>query len=213
MGFIKKTFNNITGKTAAQQAMNAQVQSNQASIDEQRRQFDALQNLLNPYVKAGNQALTDQQNLMGLNGFDKQQSAISDIERSPLLQSMYKQAENAILQNASATGGLRGGNIQSALADNRMNILAQAVQGQMQNLSGLTSLGQNAAAGVGNQGMNMAGNIGLLNQNIGQAQAGERLTSGQLNRQILGAGIQGLSAMFGSGSAGGFLSNMMGRMF
>lgn len=213
MGFIKKTFNNITGKTAAQQAMNAQVQSNQASIDEQRRQFDALQNLLNPYVKAGNQALTDQQNLMGLNGFDKQQSAISDIERSPLLQSMYKQAENAILQNASATGGLRGGNIQGALADNRMNILAQAVQGQMQNLSGLTSLGQNAAAGVGNQGMNMAGNIGLLNQNIGQAQAGERLTSGQLNRQILGAGIQGLSAMFGSGSAGGFLSNMMGRMF
>lgn len=213
MGFIKKTFNNITGKTAAQQAMNAQVQSNQASIDEQRRQFDALQNLLNPYVKAGNQALTNQQNLMGLNGFDKQQSAISDIERSPLLQSMYKQAENAILQNASATGGLRGGNIQGALADNRMNILAQAVQGQMQNLSGLTSLGQNAAAGVGNQGMNMAGNIGLLNQNIGQAQAGERLTSGQLNRQILGAGIQGLSAMFGSGSAGGFLSNMMGRMF
>lgn len=199
MGFVKNIWNDITGKSAAKDAAQAQTNANNQAIGEQRSQFEAMQKLLAPYVQAGNTALDQQQNLMGLNGLGRQQSAISDIEQSPFLQSMYKQAENAILQNAAATGGLRGGNIQSALADNRMNMLAQAVQGQMQNLGGLTSLGQNAAAGVGSQGMNMASNIGQLHQNSGNAQANARITSGSINRQLLGAGIQGLSAMAGFG--------------
>lgn len=203
MGFVAPVIGAVAGglisansqKKAAEQASNAQVQASQASIDEQQRQFDTMRKLLDPYVNAGNGALSGQQDLLGLNGYGSQQDAINNIQQSPFIQSMYKQAENALLQNASATGGLRGGNIQSALADNRMNILYKAVQDQNQNLGALTSLGQNAAAGVGNQGMNMANNIGSLLTNQGQAQAGYALAKGQANQNMVGTLLGGFGML------------------
>lgn len=164
---------------SADRASAVQQEMARESIAEQRRQFDHIQSLLNPYVQSGNQALGQTQDLMGLNGYDKQQQAIDDLNNSPFLQSAYRQAENALLQNASATGGLRGGNVQSALADNRMNMLNQAYLGQLSNLGGLVSIGQNAAAGVGNAGANLANNVSSLNQNMGQAMAGGILARGQ----------------------------------
>ena len=172
-------------KKAASQAVNAQTQANDAAIAEQRRQFDYTQQQLNPYIKAGTGALGQQQNLMGLNGTSAQQTAINNLQNSPFLQSMYKQAENALLQNASATGGLRGGNIQGALADNRMNMLNTAYQNQIQNLGGLVTTGQNSATNSASQAMNMANNIGNLYQNTGQNQASYALAKGQANINFL----------------------------
>ena len=173
-------------KKAAKSASNAQIQASDASIAEQRRQFDLSQQQLNPYIQAGFGALGQQQNLMGLNGFGAQQTAINNLQSSPFLQSMYKQAENALLQNAAATGGLRGGNIQGALADNRMNMLNSAYTNQIKNLDSLLTLGQNSAAGVGKQAMGMADSIGNINKNIGQAQAGYALARGQSTQNLIG---------------------------
>ena len=72
MSFIKKGFDSITGKTAAKNASQAQQQATQQSMAEQRRQFDIMQQLMNPYVQAGQQGLSGQQDLLGLNGFNKQ---------------------------------------------------------------------------------------------------------------------------------------------
>lgn len=164
---------------SADKASQAQQDLTRESIAEQRRQFDHIQSLLNPYVQSGHGALGQQMDLLGLNGVERQQNAINNLSRSPFLQSAYKQAENTLLQNASATGGLRGGNIQSALADNRMNMLNQAYNNQIQNLGGLVSIGQNAGTGVGNAGANFANNVAGLNQNLGQALAGGILANGQ----------------------------------
>lgn len=164
---------------AVNQAAQAQQATTQASIDEQRRQFDHLQGLLKPYVDTGATAFAEQSNLMGLNGIEAQQTAIDNLNASPFLQSAYRQAENALLQNASATGGLRGGNMQSALADNRMNMLHQAYQGKLQNLGSMASIGQNAAAGVGNAGANFANSVSNLNQAMGQSLAGQAIANGK----------------------------------
>ncbi|MFI8146036.1 hypothetical protein [Acinetobacter sp. ABJ_C5_2] len=166
-------------KKAANQASQAQTESSQAAIDEQRRQFDAIQELMKPYVNAGTTGLAGQQDLLGLNGTDKQQAAINAINNSPAMQTYLQQGENAILQNASATGGLRGGNTQSALSQFRPQLLNQLVNQQYQNLGGMTSLGQNAAAGVGNAGMQSANNIGNLMQQMGAAQAGNAMAQGR----------------------------------
>ncbi|WP_151817436.1 hypothetical protein [Acinetobacter ursingii] len=171
-------------KSSAKKAAAAQQESSQAGIDEQRRQFDAIQELMKPYVNAGTQGLTGQQDLLGLNGSAKQQSAIDAINNSSAMQTYLQQGENAILQNASATGGLRGGNTQSALSQFRPQLLNQLVNQQYQNLGGLTSLGQNAAAGVGNAGMQSANNISNLLGSIGQAQAGSALAQGQANANM-----------------------------
>lgn len=139
-------------------------------------------------------SLSAQQDLLGLNGTDAQGSAISGIENSPYFSGLVKQGENAILQNASATGGLRGGNTQAALAQFRPNMLSAAIDQQYQRLGGLTSLGQNAAAGVGNAGLNMANNNTSLLGQIGAAQAGGILGQARANVQ----GINGLSSAFGA---------------
>lgn len=143
-------------------------------------------------------ALQQQQNLIGLNGAEAQGRAISGIENSPYFSGLVKQGESAILQNASATGGLRGGNTQGALAQFRPNMLAAAIDQQYQRLGGLVNIGQNAAAGVGNAGQAMAGaNSGLLSQ-VGAAQAGNYLAQGRAQAQ----GINGIASAFGTGAAG-----------
>lgn len=153
-------------------------------IAEQRRQFDALQALLAPFVKTGTSALGGQADILGLNGADAQGSAISAIQGSPQFSTLLKSGENAILQNASATGGLRGGNTQRALMEYSPNLLAQLIEQQYSRLGGLTSIGQNSAAQTGNAGMQTGVNIANLLGQQGAAQAGGILAQGGLQRQI-----------------------------
>lgn len=166
-------------KKAANAAAGAQIEASEMSVEEQRRQFDAVQKLLKPYADAGLSGLTGQQDLLGINGTAAQQAAINNINNSSEMQTYLQQGENAILQNASATGGLRGGNTQAALAQFRPQLLNQLINQRYQNYAGLTSLGQNAAAGTGNAGMQTASNISNLYQQTGAAQAGAALAQGQ----------------------------------
>ncbi|MDM1279031.1 hypothetical protein HXZ65_12335 [Acinetobacter indicus] len=166
-------------KKAANTAAGAQMEASEMGVEEQRRQFDAVQKLLKPYVDAGLGGLSGQQDLLGINGSVAQQAAIDGINNSPEMATYLQQGENAILQNASATGGLRGGNTQAALAQFRPQLLNQLINQRYQNYAGLTSLGQNAAAGTGNAGMQTASNISNLYQQTGAAQAGAALASGQ----------------------------------
>lgn len=186
-------------KKAAQSAQQSQEGMSREAIAEQKRQFDQLQSLLKPYVQGGKNGLYAQQNLLGLMGDDAQQQAISGIENSPFFKSQYQQAENALLQNASATGGLRGGNFQEALADNRSNMLYNNVQGQIQNLGGLATNGQNAAAGVGIAGQNMANQVGQQLNDIGAGQAGYALAKGQANQNMWGNILGGAGALIQGG--------------
>jgi hypothetical protein len=136
-----------------------------------------MRQLLEPYTQAGPPALEAQQGLIGLRGPEEQQRAISQIEQSPLLQALTRQGEEAILQRASATGGLRGGNVQGALAQFRPAMLQEALDTQFQRLGGLTELGQRSAAGVGAQGVAVGQQIGNLMTQRGQAQAGGTLAA------------------------------------
>ena len=199
MSFIKKGFDSITGKTGAKNAAEAQQQGTELGMAEQKRQFDMLQQLMQPYVQSGTGALQGQNDLLGLNGFDKQQGAIGNIENSPFFKSQYQQAENALLQNASATGGLRGGNMQEALADNRSNMLFGNVQQQLQNLSGVASNGQSAAAGLGGQGLQFGQNMAQGYADIGQAQGGYQLAKGQIYKGLFNDAVKLGSAAMGGG--------------
>lgn len=199
----------IEGKKAVGQASQVQQQSAQAGIDEQRRQFDAIQKLLQPYAEAGTGALKQQQALLGMGTPGSQQQAISALQSSPQFQALQQQGENAILQNASATGGLRGGNVQGALAQFRPALLSGLIEQQYNRLGGLTSIGQNAAAGVGNAGMFTGANVANLLGRQGQAQAGGILgqqgaLTGGIN-QAFGAvqGAGGFGQLFGGGGGSG----------
>lgn len=177
-GLVGSVLSSNAQSDAADTAANAQMAASQAGIAQQNKQFAAIQQLLSPYSNAGNSSLQAQQNLIGLGAPGAQQSAINALQASPAFQSQLQLGNTAILQNASATGGLRGGNTQAALAQFSPQLLAQTIQNQYANLGGMTSLGQNAAAGVGNAGMQTGNQITSLLGQIGASQAGNALAQG-----------------------------------
>ena len=72
-------------KKAANSAANAQIQSSEMGVEEQRRQFDAVQKLLKPYADAGLSGLSGQQDLLGINGTAAQQAAIGNVNNLSLI--------------------------------------------------------------------------------------------------------------------------------
>jgi hypothetical protein len=169
---------------AAEEAAGAQTASSQAQIAESRRQFNEIRKLLSPYVEAGTPALKAQQALLGLSGAGAEREQIAAVERSPAFQAMLRQGEEALLQRASATGGLRGGNIQAALAQFRPALLAQELGSRYERLGGMTSLGQRSAVGVGDVGLQTGRDISTALGAIGSAQAGQALAQGQAYSNI-----------------------------
>lgn len=204
---IGKVVGGITGASAAADGASAaaktQAAAAQAGIDEQRRQFDALRVAQQPFVNAGVNALGQQSALTGLNGADAQQAAIAALQGSPGFTSALQQGENSILQNASATGGLRGGNVQAALGQFSPALLASFINDQYTRLGGLTSLGQSAAAGVGNAGIATGNNVAQLLQQQGAARAGGQLAQGNVARTAFGDLLGIGSAFAGAGGVPG----------
>ena len=209
---------------AAEDAAAAQGQASEAGIQEQRRQFDLVQRLLAPYTSAGETALgglapyaaagapalAQQQALIGLGGPEAERAAIARIQGGETFKALSQQGENALLQNASATGGLRGGNIQGALAQFRPALLSSLIDQQYGRLGGLTalggnvtqnlaSLGQASAAGVGASGMTTGANVAKLLGQQGAAAAGAEIAQGKAYSAIPQALSSGLGIFSGLG--------------
>lgn len=173
-------------KKAAGTAAGAQIKAAELATEEQRRQFDAVQELLKPYVEAGTSALGQQLALAGVSGPEAQRAAITALEQGPQFQALVGQGEEAILQQASATGGLRGGNVQGALAQFRPQMLASLIEQQYGRLGGLTATGQASAAGQATAAQTMGTNISNLLQQKGAASAGAALARGQATANMWG---------------------------
>ncbi len=182
-------------KKAAQGAANDQTAAAQAAIDEQNKQFEASKKIMDPYVAAGNEAMKRQQALNGSLGPEAQQAAIREIEQGSQFQAMTKQGENAILQNASATGGLRGGNVQATLSQFRPQLLSQLIDQQYAKLGQISAMGQASSTGQAAQGMQQGQLIGNLQTQQGQALAGGVLGQGTANAN-LGGSISGLATTY-----------------
>jgi len=188
---------------AAGRAAKAQTEASERGIEEQRRQFDAVRELLKPYVDVGGPALQQQQALIGMGGPEAQRAAIAALESSELFEARARQGEEAILQNASATGGLRGGNIQGALGQFRPAMLQAEIDRQYGRLAGLTTLGQQSAAGVGTAGIQTGARISTLEGDIGSAQAGGALASGRALSGVFNLPSQFLGLQYGMQGRGG----------
>ena len=219
---------------AAESAAETQAGASRAGIAEQRSQFDEVQKLLAPYVQAGTGAITQflpfqqagqqafqqQQALAGLLGPEAQQKAIAAIEGGAGYQAQIQAGEEALLQNASATGGLRGGNIQAALAQFRPQMLQRAIDQEYVRLGGFAGAGigasealfrggQASAAGQASQAQTLGTNVATLLGREGQAVAGGQLAQGRAFGAIPSAFASGLGTYASQG--GNFGGSAQGR--
>ncbi len=192
----------VTGVTAAKEATDVQIEGTGLAIDEQQRQFDAMQEMLSPYTDAGAAALDQQQALTGALGPEAQQEAIQAIQESPSYEAMIQSGETSILQNAAATGGLRGGRTQDALAQFRPQVLSGLIDQRYSQLGGISGMGQASAAGVGQAGIGTGANIGNLLTQQGQLEGSNILGQYNLQRGFL-TDLAGLGVNIGTSIAGG----------
>lgn len=128
----------------------------------------------------------------GMSGEQAQRTAIQRISDSPLLQELMRQGEVGILQNAAATGGLRGGRTQAALAQFRPAMLQQEIDKLYGRLQGISGLGQQSILGSPTTAVGAAPTFSgqsqipnLLTQG-GAAQAGGILGSSAAQQNMVG---------------------------
>lgn len=202
-------------KKASKKAERAQIAAMEKAIGEQRRQFDVTSGQFAPYREAGQRGLTGYENLLGTGagGAEAQQAAIEQLRNSPFYQSLYRTGEEAVLQNAAATGGIRGGNTERGLADFGADTLAKTIQQQLAALGGLSEMGLSAVGSLGQFGAHTADVVSGLMEGQGQARAGGLLTRGGLSAGIWqGLGSLGDTALsaIGGGIGGGFGSALSG---
>ncbi|TGB34404.1 hypothetical protein [Burkholderia thailandensis] len=236
VGGIGSLIGGVVGAHGAQSAANTQAGASAAGIAEQQREFDKIRELLKPYVDAGTGALggyanaqngyagalgqyggtlSQLNNLTGANGIDAQQAAINGLKSNPLYTNSMNLGQQSILANASATGGLRGGNTIASLGYLPGQVLSNVMQSQIGNLGAslngssgllagygnqisqygnLINVGENAAAGTGQAAMQTGNNITNLTGQIGAAQAGGTLAG----TNAITGGINGLASALGN---------------
>jgi hypothetical protein len=191
----------IASNNAAGKAADAASAGSDDAIAQQMLSTQQLEKMLRPYRQAGRLGLTGQLDLLGLSGAGAQANAISGLENSPMFTSLVKQGENALLQNASATGGLRGGNTAAALAEFRPQMLANVIENQYSKYAGLAGAGQNAAAGTGGFMQNSSGNISNLLSSQGIMKGQGIVAQGQSYADMLGGITKGIGMYQGQTQA------------
>lgn len=220
--------------SAASDAASQQSAATQSQIGQQNYEFNTIRGLLKPYVDAGTGALSgyngavqgyqgilgNLNNLTGANGNPAQQTAINGLQQNPLYTTSMNLGQQAILANASATGGLRGGNTIASLGYLPGQVLSNVMQTQIGNLGtslngqqslaglfgNLINVGQNSAAGTGQAAMNTGNNITSLIGQQGAIGAGATLAG----TNAINSGINSISGALGSYLNNGNLSSLQG---
>lgn len=179
------------GADAAEKAGELQAEAAEGGVAETARQFDITQANLAPFQEAGVSALTEQQALLGLSGEEAQQAAFTQLEESPGQRFLRQRQQRALVRNASAIGGLGGGNVRTALQEQAAGFAQQDIQNQFGRLGQLAGQGQSSAVSVGQFGAQSAANqanlgiagaearaSGLLGARQAEAQGFEQFTRG-----------------------------------
>ena len=165
-------------KKASRGAESALIASYDKGIAEQTRQYDQTRADFEPARRLLDPSVRSLADLVGINGTDAQQAGMDGVQNSPLLASIIRNGEEAVLQNASATGGIRGGDTQRGLADFRSDTFATELQNQMSRLASLAGMGMGATDSVATFGANKANNLTSLYGQQGGARASGLLQRG-----------------------------------
>jgi hypothetical protein len=171
-------------KKASRKADAAMMEYLDKAIGEQQRQFDVTREDYSPYRTTGLAGLTGLGDLVGVNGDAAQSAGLLNIQNSPALASIIRNGEEAVLQNASATGGIRGGNTQRGLADFRSDAFVDQLNQQIARLAGLTGIGQGATDAVSQFGAQKAASVADLLNLQGQTKKQGILTRGGINASL-----------------------------
>jgi hypothetical protein len=185
---------------SARSAARAQAQSADAATAEQRRQFDLTRADQQPWLQAGQNALSRLQDP-------------SAFQADPGYAFTRSEGMRGIERSAAARGGATGGNALRALTQFNAGLADQAYGNWWNRQAGLAGAGQASAQSIGAFGQQTANNIGNNLMAAGDARASG--IAGQAN--ALTGALSGLSNLYGytRGAGGGptMANNYRGPMY
>lgn len=149
--------------------------------------------ILQQFAQTGGDALTAQRALTGLEGADAQAQAIEMLKGTPEYEMLVREGEQALLQNASATGGVRGGNTAGMLSELRPGLLVDMINRKYAQYGGLAGAGGNVASSLASNAQNVYGNL----MNVGQASASGAVNTAQGFGANAAKGLNAIGAYMG----------------
>ena len=181
------------GARGARDAAAAQIEAAEASQAELRRQFDVQQENLRPFRELTLPALEKISAFTGASGVEAQEEAFREFRGSPGQQFLRDRAERSLLRNASAIGGLGGGNIRKALQEQAVGLAQQDFSTQFNRLAGLAGIAQTTTAQQGQLGQQFAGDISSTLTQAANARAAGQQAQQQATSNLVGtaAGLAG----------------------
>lgn len=159
------------GEKAATQAGQLGSQAALAGIPIQQQAFAGAERDIRPSIGVGQAALGSQAALAGLGPPGAQEAAFQQISESPGQRFIRERSQRNLLRNASAIGGLGGGNIRSALVEQGAGFALQDIEGQRQQLGQLSGRGLVAGTTLAQLGQQTAGSVADLQQAEAAARA------------------------------------------
>lgn len=172
-----------------------QLTAEQAALAQQQSQFNTIQADEQPWMQAGQSALSQMQNSSW-----QQPYTMADFQQDPSYQFDLSQGTQAIQQAAAAQGGLKSGGMLKSIAQYTQGMASNDYQQAFNNyqtqqnaafgrLSSVAGLGAQATGQMAQVGMNSANAQSGIIQSAGNAQAG--LASSLGNSQAASAIAQG----------------------
>lgn len=161
----------------------------QAATQTQIQAFEGAEQRLQPFEQVGQAALGSRAALAGLGGIEGQQAAFAQIQESPGQRFIRDRQQRALLRNASAIGGLGGGNVRTALLEQGTGFALQDIGAQRQELAQLSGGGLQAGTTAGGFGIETARQVGALTQAEAAARASGILGAQQAEASNLEQGI------------------------
>lgn len=164
---------------ASKDAAQIAADSQREGIGETRRQFDATQNNLKPFLKRGNEAGDRLSNLLlGRTTFDPNDT--------PGYTASLNEGLKATERSAFARGQGLSGRTLASLQDLGQKYSYGAFNNRINQLAGVSGTGQTAGNTLGFLGNNNASNISNLLGNVGDARASGVLGATNANANALG---------------------------
>jgi len=182
---------------AADKAGQLQSDAAMAGIESQEAMFNKALELQQPYREAGYSAVGG---LQALTDPVQRARMLEDYYAGDEYASLAQQVEQQQLRNAAATGGLRGGQNQAALASISPMLGQKYLANQQNQLTGLANLGMGAASQGASGAQQFGAQKSALQQQAGQAAA----QSGLTQAGIWGNTMSGLGGLMFSAGMGGF---------
>jgi hypothetical protein len=166
-------------KQSAKGARNAQQRAADAATAEQQRQFDLTRQDQQPWLQAGQGALTQMQ---ALNSGD-----FSSFKQSPDYQFAFGQELQGLDRSAAARGSLYSGGHSADLMKFGEGLASQNYNTFYNRLQSMANQGQTTASGLGQLGQQYANNVGNIATNQANNMASSYQQSANANSQLAGA--------------------------